>query len=76
MAGGLIAFYQMGYGIAAFGVGPLEKLGGSGLERDLWGHSCDCIRDGRAILSRHTQVHGASVTFRFNYQTHKPETTL
>ena len=24
VAGGLIAFYQMGYGIAAFGVGPLE----------------------------------------------------
>ena len=26
VAGGLIAFYQMGYGIAAFGVGPLEGL--------------------------------------------------
>lgn len=25
VAGGLIAFYQMGYGIAAFGVGPLEE---------------------------------------------------
>ena len=27
VAGGLIAFYQMGYGIAAFGVGPLQSLG-------------------------------------------------
>jgi predicted MFS family arabinose efflux permease len=28
VAGGLIAFYQMGYGIAAFGVGPLQgRLG-------------------------------------------------
>src|SRR4029077_2886253 len=25
--GGLIAFYQMGYGIAAFGVGPLQQAG-------------------------------------------------
>jgi len=24
VAGGLIAFYQIGYGIAAFGVGPLQ----------------------------------------------------
>jgi MFS family permease len=28
VAGGLIAFYQMGYGIAAFGVGPLQSLAG------------------------------------------------
>ena len=28
VAGGLIAFYQMGYGIAAFGVGPLQKWAG------------------------------------------------
>jgi MFS family permease len=27
-AGGLIAFYQMGYGIAAFGVGPLQRVTG------------------------------------------------
>ena len=27
-AGGLIAFYQIGYGIAAFGVGPLQTWGG------------------------------------------------
>jgi fucose permease len=27
VAGGIIAFYQFGYGIAAFGVGPLQKAG-------------------------------------------------
>jgi len=27
MAGGVIAFYQAGYGIAAFGVGPLQHAG-------------------------------------------------
>jgi MFS family permease len=27
VAGGVIAFYQVGYGIAAFGVGPLQKAG-------------------------------------------------
>jgi Major Facilitator Superfamily len=29
MAGGVIAFYQLGYGIAAFGVGPLQDAGAS-----------------------------------------------
>jgi len=28
VAGGLIAFYQIGYGIAAFGVGPLQTWTG------------------------------------------------
>jgi len=28
MAGGLIAFYQLGYGVAAFGTGPLRDLMG------------------------------------------------
>ena len=28
MAGGIVAFYQMGYGVAAFGVGPLRELAG------------------------------------------------
>jgi hypothetical protein len=28
VAGGLIAFYQVGYGIAAFGVGPLQTWAG------------------------------------------------
>ncbi len=27
VAGGLIGFYQMGYGLAAFGVGPLQSWG-------------------------------------------------
>jgi len=27
IAGGIIAFYQAGYGIAAFGVGPLQQAG-------------------------------------------------
>ena len=27
LAGGVIAFYQLGYGIAAFGVGPLQNAG-------------------------------------------------
>jgi len=31
VAGGVIAFYQMGYGIAAFGVGPLENYAGLSL---------------------------------------------
>jgi hypothetical protein len=26
VAGGVIAFYQLGYGLAAFGVGPLENM--------------------------------------------------
>ena len=31
VAGGLIAFYQIGYGLAAFGVGPLQSWTGSDL---------------------------------------------
>jgi len=31
VAGGLIAFYQVGYGLAAFGVGPLQSLAGLSL---------------------------------------------
>jgi hypothetical protein len=33
VAGGLIAFYQMGYGVAAFGVGPLQERGGLNLSQ-------------------------------------------
>jgi MFS family permease len=36
-AGGLIAFYQIGYGIAAFGVGPLQSVAGLGLNIILGG---------------------------------------
>jgi len=32
VAGGLIAFYQIGYGIAAFGVGPLQQKAGLSLD--------------------------------------------
>ena len=31
VAGLLIALYQVGYGVAAFGVGPLESIAGLGL---------------------------------------------
>jgi MFS family permease len=36
VAGFLIAFYQMGYGLAAFGVGPLERLTGLELRQIYW----------------------------------------
>jgi len=36
VAGFLIAFYQMGYGIAAFGVGPIERVTGLDL-RQIYG---------------------------------------
>jgi hypothetical protein len=32
VTGGLIAFFQMGYGLAAFGVGPLHEFAGLGLD--------------------------------------------
>lgn len=32
VAGGVIAFYQIGYGVAAFGVGPLQTEAGLGLD--------------------------------------------
>jgi len=28
MSGGIVAFYQAGYGVAAFGVGPLRDFAG------------------------------------------------
>jgi fucose permease len=37
VAGGLVAFYQMGYGIAAFGVGPLRERVGLSLSSILGG---------------------------------------
>jgi predicted MFS family arabinose efflux permease len=42
VAGGLIAFYQIGYGIAAFGVGPLQSRGGFAL---------DAIYGGTAVVA-------------------------
>ena len=41
VAGGLIAFYQIGYGIAAFGVGPLQTLAGLGLNA-IYGWTAIC----------------------------------
>jgi len=44
IAGGLIAFYQLGYGVAAFGTGPLQ---------DLIGPGCRCPQSSQAAaLSR------------------------
>jgi MFS family permease len=42
-AGGLIAFYQVGYGIAAFGVGPLQSGAGLGLNIILGGSAVVAI---------------------------------
>ena len=52
MAGGVIAFYQLGYGIAAFGVGPLQDAGVS-LSTDLRVHRHHRRHDGPAVLLRH-----------------------
>jgi MFS family permease len=48
-AGGLIAFYQIGYGLAAFGVGPLQSGTGLGLNFILGGSAVVAIV--MAILS-------------------------
>lgn len=48
-AGGLIAFYQIGYGIAAFGVGPLQSDAGLGLNIILGGSAL--VAMGMALLS-------------------------
>jgi hypothetical protein len=63
MAGGVIAFYQLGYGIAAFGVGPPpgrrhEPVGDLRLHRRHRG------RDGAAVLLRHPPPAGSRRTFR------------
>ncbi len=47
VAGGLLGFYQMGYGLAAFGVGPVQKL----LHADLGG-----LYRGMAILALGLEV--------------------
>jgi fucose permease len=39
VAGGLVAFYQLGYGIAAFGVGPLRQQAGLGMNSIFGGTS-------------------------------------
>ncbi len=54
---------------------PFANLGWTGLERHLRWHCHDCVRDGRAILSRHAQICGASLTFDSNCQTHNNQET-
>ena len=48
-AGGLIAFYQIGYGIAAFGVGPLQSGAGWGLNLIFGG--CAMVAMAMSILA-------------------------
>ena len=48
VAGGVIACYQVGYGLAAFGVGPLTSAGVPAA-RDLRGQRGGGGRDGRAV---------------------------
>jgi MFS family permease len=52
-AGGLIAFYQIGYGIAAFGVGPLQSCAGLDLS---------IILGGSAIVAMAMSVFSFTVT--------------
>ena len=59
VAGGLIAFYQIGYGLAAFGVGPLEKFTGLSLNDGLRPGRGRRAGDGSAVLRRR-QRHGES----------------
>ena len=54
VAGGLIAFYQIGYGLAAFGVGPLQTAGLEP-EKYLRGDGSCRYGHGRAILCRHAK---------------------
>jgi hypothetical protein len=48
-AGGLIAFYEIGYGIAAFCVGPLQSSAGLGLNVILGGFAV--VAGAMAVLS-------------------------
>jgi MFS family permease len=49
VAGGLIAFYQIGYGLAAFGVGPLQTWAGLDLKNIYGGTAVAAI--GMSVLS-------------------------
>ena len=51
--GGLIAFYQMGYGIAAFGVGPLQQQAGLSLPTIFGSAAIVALVMCGAILGRH-----------------------
>jgi len=41
MSGELIAFYQLGYGVAAFGTGPLRNLAACGASLGTWAKTCE-----------------------------------
>ena len=63
VAGGLIAFYQIGYGIAAFGVGPLQTWAGLDLST-IYGATAviACAMAALSFLVTR-KSHGASLTF-------------
>ncbi len=52
LAGLLIAFYQMGYGLAAFGIGPLEEHVGLSLTADLRSRGDRRACHGAAVVRR------------------------
>lgn len=64
MAGELIAFYQLGYGVAAFGTGPLRDAVGLSYSRIFAGGSIVAIplivvawfAQRRAIISNHSKT--------------------
>jgi fucose permease len=59
VAGALIAFYQLGYGLAAFGVGPLQNQAGLSLRAIFGGASVVAL--GMEALAVVLMVQGASV---------------
>src|SRR5262249_7945404 len=59
VAGFLIAFYQLGYGLAAFGVGPLE--GGGGVRLHALFGAAAVVALGMAALALVLMRHAASV---------------
>jgi MFS family permease len=75
VAGGLIAFYQIGYGIAAFGVGPLQTWAGVDLSA-IYGGTAVVALAMAALSFVITPKSAASVKVRFNYQTHQPRKNI
>lgn len=51
VAGGLIAFYEIGYGIAAFGVGPLQALAALSLDKIFGASSVIALALALAVLA-------------------------
>ena len=50
MSGGLIAFYQIGYGVAAFGIGSLHDITGLPFSLLFSYEQCSCGGDGEYWL--------------------------